>query len=276
MKKNKELIQKKSFFEPINKVREKLKWFDPFTYVDLYVMPKVNPNKNKFVSNIVYIVFAFIFAYALFFLLGVLLATKNPLVIVLSGSMEPIMFRGDIIMLQGLSFEQINAPQIDLDRNLRNSFLSSFAEVQCIGVNNSIKTELASCNEFIKLFQERKIDSNQFVAKKISFNNGEEIAVTTKGDVVVYFSNSLNRPIIHRVVAKIKARDGLFLLTKGDSTQNPLLDQQTEISPLPVNAKEIDGKAILTIPLLGHVKLIFFDDLPRIIQSFFFKFSSGI
>ena len=96
-----------SFRDQWRSFREKLKWLDPFTYVDLWVMPKINPNKNKAVEWIVYIVFAFIFALALYTILGLLLQTRSPMVIVLSGSMEPTMYRGDVVVLTGVAPENI-------------------------------------------------------------------------------------------------------------------------------------------------------------------------
>ena len=45
-------------------LRGRLKWLDPFTYVDLYLMPMVNPKGDKLVENIVYVVSALAFVIA--------------------------------------------------------------------------------------------------------------------------------------------------------------------------------------------------------------------
>ncbi|MCH7902212.1 hypothetical protein IIC68_00505, partial [archaeon] len=77
----------------LKKLREKLKWLDPFTYVDVFILPKINPNNDKNIETIVYIIFAFIFAFVLYnFILAFILGTDAPLVIVFSGSMEPVLF----------------------------------------------------------------------------------------------------------------------------------------------------------------------------------------
>ena len=70
----------------LKKIREKLKWLDPFTYADMYIMPRVNPENSVLKANIVYIVFAFISAWLLYTGLGLILGTPNPLVIVVNGS----------------------------------------------------------------------------------------------------------------------------------------------------------------------------------------------
>jgi len=61
----------------LKKLREKLKWLDPFTYVDLYLMPIINPGKKEWISMVVYIISAFIFAFLIFNGLGFLLGTSS-------------------------------------------------------------------------------------------------------------------------------------------------------------------------------------------------------
>ncbi|MDO8627490.1 MAG: hypothetical protein Q7K42_03425, partial [Candidatus Diapherotrites archaeon] len=70
-----------------------------------------------------------------------------------------------------------------------------------------------------------------------------------------------------------RAQDGIFLLTKGDSKLNPLLDQDSSITNFPIVQKDIQGRAVLVnnyplkIPLLGYVKLLLFDDLPKFLSG---------
>ena len=73
------------------------------------------------------------------------------------------------------------------------------------------------------------------------------------------FSQALQEPIIHRVIAKLRARDGVYFLTKGDSAHNPLIDQETHITQYAVPASEVQGKMVLRVPFLGWVKLLVFD-----------------
>ncbi len=70
------------------------------------------------------------------------------------------------------------------------------------------------------------------------------------GDVVVYKFPG-REPIIHRVVEITE--EGL--ITKGDNNRN--IDQINEGIATPIKAENLKGKAILHIPLLGYVKIIY-------------------
>lgn len=94
-------------------LREKLKWLDPFTYVDKFLMPKINPKNNEVIAWVIYLVSAFVFAFAIYTILGLLLGTNSPMVIVVSGSMEPTMYRGDVVVLHGVNPADIKAPEIN-------------------------------------------------------------------------------------------------------------------------------------------------------------------
>ena len=79
----------------LKEIREKLKWLDPFTYVDLYIMPRVNPKDSEAISWVVYLASAFLFAWLIYTGLGLAFGTQSPMMIVVSGSMEPLYNRGD-------------------------------------------------------------------------------------------------------------------------------------------------------------------------------------
>lgn len=70
------------------------------------------------------------------------------------------------------------------------------------------------------------------------------------GDVVVYKFQG-NEPIIHRVVEK--SNDGL--ITKGDNNNN--IDQSSSGIAPPIKADNLKGKALMHIPILGYVKIIY-------------------
>jgi signal peptidase I len=235
----------------LEKIKQKLqflKYLDPFYYVDTYLVPKVNPKNTEWVNWAIYFVSALFFAWLIYTLLGVVLATHSPMVIVVSGSMEPVLYRGDVVVMQGVSPENINAPLTTINLpTLRETGLGEIARVDAIPPKNLL------------------------------FANGEAIPITEKGDTVVYISTSLRslgEPVIHRVVAKVKAGDGYYLVTKGDN--NNVIDQDCGkviagtsqypcITLYPIPATEISGRAVFKIPLIGYVKLLLFDDLPALI-----------
>lgn len=238
---------------------DNLKWLDPFTYVDIYVMPKVNPKKSKSISAIVSLISAFVFAYAIYAGLGFLLQTPSPMVIVVSGSMEPFMHRGDVVLLQGVKAEALKAEQVDFQRSIYGLPLDDYAEAFCKGQFGE-----KPCREYVQLMHSATLQRKDFNLSKIKFSNGQVVENKQTGDTVVYQSQLLNEPIIHRTVAKLKANDGFYLLTKGDSVENPLLDQDPaiSISPYPVPMNAVQGRYVFHLPFLGYVKLLLFDDLP--------------
>jgi len=233
---------------------EKLKYLDPFYYVDTFVMPRVKEKTDsKLVENLVNVLFAAAFALVIYFLLSLAFGTTSPLVIVYSASMEPTMVRGDVIGLTGMN-QNINlGNEITLNRNLKN-----------IPVNNYLT-----------------IEKNNGLISKIVFEDGQEVYLEKNGSVVVYPSYPKALPIIHRSVVKINALDGVFVLTKGDNHfTNPTIDQDCGsvdllrntsskncITFFAVQADEVEGVAFFNIPKVGCIKLWLFDDLFSLIRS---------
>ncbi len=69
------------------------------------------------------------------------------------------------------------------------------------------------------------------------------------GQVIVYESHPDYPPIIHRVVSKIEEEGKIYFITKGD--HNLREDERR------VPSNKLLGKAVLRIPYLGWVKIIF-------------------
>ena len=236
------------------KFREKLKWLDPFTYVDLYIMPKVNPKDNEAISWVVYLASAFLFAWLIYTGLGLAFGTESPMMIVVSGSMEPLYHRGDIILLHGATGDSINGSEVVLDfPSLEERELASFAELI---YSNSVPKQIEAIN----------------------FDSGQNLPITSDGDIVVYWSERMNEPVVHRTVAKLRADDGWYLLTKGDSVHNTTVDQDCglvingqpqkaciELYPIPL--ENLQGKAFFQVPFLGCIKLWLLDDLGSLLAT---------
>ncbi len=227
---------------------------DPFTYVDDYIIPKINPSNNEIVNWAVYIVFSFVFAYTLYTIFGFILQTQSPLVIVVSGSMLPTMSRGDVVILQGVDGAHVNAPEVVLDG---------------VDVGHTSLSDLAVYS------------SDGSGGWNITFKEtGQMVNVPKKGSssIVVYNSTHKNLEIIHRAVIKIRSNGEYFVLTKGDN--NPSLDQDCgnvdELllpgspngqivtskscpSPYPVPLSLVRGKALVWVPYLGYIKLLLVD-----------------
>jgi signal peptidase I len=239
----------------LEKVKEKLQWLDPFTYVDRYILPRINPGKNQYVDWVAYIVFAFIFAWVLYTGIGLLLGTAAPIVVVVSPSMEPVYTRGDAIILTAPAANSVHASLVTLDRD-------SLQEIPF--------------SDFGELSFERK--DGRLTASNILFENGESILITTEGSIVVYFSDWRKQPIIHRAVSQVKVGDGSYLLTKGDSINNTTLDQDCGriangvpdkncITLYPIPVSELEGQAAFKIPLIGCVKLWLLDNTISVLRT---------
>jgi signal peptidase I len=235
-------------------ILSKLKWLDPFTYVDYFVMPRIKKiTQNKIIENIVNIFFAGLFAIIIYLILGLFFGTSNPLVIVYSESMEPSFYRGDIIGLTNINNQNFGE-EIFLDLKI---------------------SDVPTIN-FVKPFY----NNNQL--EKIVFSNGEEIIIDEtilNNSVIVYNSFPTNIPIIHRSIVKIIAIDGNFVLTKGDNKKtNPTFDQDCGlinqirntsqnncVSFYAIPIEQVQGVKFFQIPKIGCVKLWLFDNLVSII-----------
>ena len=88
----------------------------------------------------------------------------------------------------------------------------------------------------------------------------KRIPIEKNGDIVVYFNDVQGRDIIHRVVLKIRAADGEYVITKGDNDEtNPTVDQDCYLGvctyPFPVPMDHVFGRVIFVIPRIGIIKL---------------------
>jgi signal peptidase I len=178
---------------------------------------------------------SFIVAAVIYFIiLPAILGTSSPGVVVASCSEKGYLNIGDILVLQGASIKDINAPLV----------------------------QVSSYDGFVPV-----PDSSGEVTQ-ISVA-GRLVSLNSSNDIIVYSAYPMRTQIIHRVFAEIETDKGYLLLTKGDA--NDLLDQMTSDGKncldenigcisTPVTQDMLVGKKILfSIPLLGHVKLFFCD-----------------
>ena len=178
---------------------------------------------------------SFVVAAVIYFIvLPAILGTSSPGVVVASCSERGYLNIGDILVVQGTSIKDINAPEVVVDRYW--------------GVTPML-------------------DENGEVTELII--GSKQVSLNRSNDIIVYSAYPGGVQIIHRVFVKIKTDDGYLLLTKGDA--NTALDQMTQAGEscidenigcisTPITQRMLVGKKILMpIPLLGHVKLFFCD-----------------
>jgi len=63
--------------------------------------------KRKIIVTVILLVSAFSGAFLIYFIMQVALNTENPMVVVVSGSMEPNLHKGDLLFLRGIDAENI-------------------------------------------------------------------------------------------------------------------------------------------------------------------------
>ncbi|MBU2639225.1 MAG: signal peptidase I [Nanoarchaeota archaeon] len=113
-------------------------------------------------------------------------------------------------------------------------------------------------------YEDKNITKNMFSGFSFvnGFNKGDiMVLIGTEninvGDVIVFDSGLGGAPIIHRIVG---VNDDGSLMTKGDHNIDQMFFERN------INKDKVYGKAILKIPYLGWVKVIFNDFIGGILK----------
>jgi signal peptidase I len=114
-------------------------------------------------------------------------------------------------------------------------------------------------------YEEKGITEEEFkeYSLKNGFNKGDIILIVgsekyEKGDIIVFNPNQdalSNKPIIHRIISEEP------IATKGDYNSDQLRkdNNNQKIDETKIYPQQIIGKSVIKIPLLGWIKLIFFE-----------------
>ncbi|MHA1273534.1 MAG: signal peptidase I [Promethearchaeota archaeon] len=70
-------------------------------------------SKKKIIIAVFLVSFAFLGSYLIYFILQIALNTNTPMVVVVSGSMEPTLYKGDLLFLQGTDPEDLKNGTIE-------------------------------------------------------------------------------------------------------------------------------------------------------------------
>lgn len=189
---------------------------------------------NSILSWVVNVILAFvIIKFIVYPLLGFLLFTSNPIVAVVSCSMEHEATdcgRGNGYKICGRQFDK--RASLNFDEYWK------------------------TCG---KWYEEINISKDAFSSYPFSngFNKGDLIILRGKkpgelktGDVIV-FKGAEKDPVIHRI-SSINAEDGKYAFsTKGDNNDNQLSYEKSITPDL------VLGKAVIKLPYLGNVKILF-------------------
>lgn len=191
------------------------------------------------------------------------LNTSSPLNVVTSCSMVPVLERGDFIILQG---GEVNAPEVVVNEFLSNAASNPVPSIRTLYAGKLGKqyllyyTTVVNGGDLLNYsFRECLVETSDKPAVDACFESasikGIEFYSNKSNDVIVYDAVPEKYGlIIHRVIVKVRAPDGVFYLTKGDN--NLFADQQSGIALVP--QQRVKGKVLLRIPYVGFLKLFLF------------------
>ena len=201
--------------------KQKLNWLYPSKWRGLWYFIWED---NSLLSWVVNIILAFVMIkFILYPGLGFIFSTTHPIVAVVSGSMEH-------------------------NGNFDSWWIS----------NALCNKEYCSQEEYYSLYGITKKEFYNFPFKN-GFNKGDLMVLVGKepkeidlGDVIVFQGNRPD-PIIHRVINKWNQENHSHFQTKGDN--NP--KSYPEVRETDIPEDRLVGTAIVRIPLLGWIKIIF-------------------
>lgn len=217
------------------------KYLDPFYPYDLLVKFLGEKGiKSKTLFFIIFIIYALILAFIILKLLSLAMGVPEAMKIVVSGSMIPTLDIGDVVVLY--SPEKISTTYADINENIAGKPISEYAKINYFADDFGIHTK-----------------SIEIAGKAYTFDKS--------GDVVVYYSPTQKKEIIHRAVLGINAKDGTFYLTKGDNEKtNFVIDADCNFKygnlfvaclyPTALAKSDVLAKEIFWLPYLGYIKLL--------------------
>jgi len=234
-------------------------------------------------------VIALVVAAVIWYGASFLLNTNSPVSAVVSCSMLPNLQRGDFVIIQGSAPRayEINMTQSELDSltsmdssvsfNGRSVNITGSLFTYCLGnsmseVCRALKETPASVAEHKGAFTYHyetcgvSFTSGSFVSmpclKSVGFK-GKDYLTNFSNDIVVYqpARNDLYSQIgdiVHRTMFEINVGNQSYYITRGDN--NPILDMQvfdagSGLVNHPIPYKQLRGKVIGRIPLVGYFKL---------------------
>jgi len=232
-------------------------------------------------------IIALVVALAIWFSASFILNTGSPLSGVVSCSMLPNLHRGDFVVVQGAT---VDAYTINMTKEEFDSLTSGKTTIS--GLNGSIHGSAYSycvyhrqeqaCKDFISKPETVVETTGPFTLRygkcQIDYDKGSPSygpcleSIEFKGtkylanfsnDIIVYKSDPGNLystigDIVHRVYFKINVDGENYYLTKGDN--NPILDNQvydysSDVGNAPIPQRNVKGRVLFRIPLLGYFKL---------------------
>jgi signal peptidase I len=260
--------------------------FEIFIFVGMEV--KDGAKKHGWKHEIVDTVIALAVAVAIWYGLSFVLNTSTPVSGVVSCSMLPNLQRGDFVIVQGATaaayeiemsgaeLEALSGPalvtfgpnNITIEGSLFPYCISNRNPELCRLFIQSPEAFIEKKGPFTYRYERCSIQYSggssgyEPCVKSVTYK-GKEYLTNFSNDIIVYQPVqgdyfSLIGDIVHRAMFRINADGETYYLARGDN--NPILDLQaynysSKMKNSPVPEKNLRGKVIARIPLLGYFKL---------------------
>jgi hypothetical protein len=212
--------------------------------------------ENEVFDWIYFLALALILAFGTITTTGTALSTDKPVVSVVSCSMYPEYHKGDIIVVQGEKFSDIEVGEVvvygvpdrvDFTVNGQSYTLEENSPMHNTSADTSVGTV-----SLVEVGSKLRPGSSSAVISidgdRMTASEGEELSVGGE-ELSIDRISSMPIPVVHRVVEK--SEDSLQ--TRGDAN-NRQLDFESDVRPF-----QIHGTAMFTIPRLGAVKILAMD-----------------
>lgn len=265
-----------------------------FIAIEIFVMVgleiKAGAKEYGWEHEIIDTLVALVVAVAIWISASVMLNTSSPISGVVSCSMLPNLHRGDFVIIQGAAVE---AYEISMSKSQLDALSSHRVTIIANGTSKNVSGSAYSycmlhryedvCKSFINdpentveiagpfkyhyskcTIDYPKNDLKTFgpCLRSVEFE-GQEYLVNYSSNIIVYESDPGNLysrvgDIVHRVLFKINVGNETYFVTRGDN--NPIMDIQVfdyfhNMGNAPIPEKNVKGRVVLRIPILGYFKL---------------------
>lgn len=191
-----------------------------------------------------FIVLALVLAFGILQTAGTAMDTEKPVVSVVSCSMYPEYDRGDILIVNGVDFEDISEDEVIVFN------VPLKASIQIDGDSYELSEE--SSETPLGSGKVASVDNSDAILKfkEESYRVSEGSSYSIDGYTVeVDNVSGVGIPVVHRVIEKRNQS----LETKGDNNPRQL-EFEKDIRP-----EQVHGKVLFRIPKIGAIKLIAMD-----------------
>lgn len=182
---------------------------------------------------------------------GTVMNTERPVVSVVSCSMYPALNVGDILVVNGVEFSQIEEGDILVYNVDKQATLSVGGEdIELDSGNPSQVTDAGK----ITLLEARSSEEGGYAVleirgKTVRMSAGQTVRRGT--NIRLNYASGMDIPVVHRVIEKHET----FLETKGDNNPRQIPFEK-EVRP-----EQIYGVSAFKIPRIGGIKLLAMDFL---------------